>query len=145
MSATGPATGPARRFIRHTADVPIEVEQLTAGTRTVHSVNVSVGGLAFTCDEPLPIGAEVSVCIPTVRPPFHGRAVVRWHRPEGEQYLCGVEFLDAADTFRVRMVEQVCAIDQYRRHVEEEEGRTLTRDEAAREWISRFGDRFPTS
>jgi hypothetical protein len=43
------------------------------------------------------------------------------------------------------MVEQVCAIDRYRRQVLEQEGRTLSRDEAASEWITKYAGRFPTS
>ncbi len=55
----------------------------------------------------------------------------------------GVQFLDASDAFRVRMVEQVCAIEEYRRQQVEEEGRELSREEAAREWIATYGSRFP--
>jgi hypothetical protein len=42
------------------------------------------------------------------------------------------------------MVEQVCSIERYRRLMESEEGRVLTRDEAAQEWIAKYAGRFPT-
>ncbi len=79
-----------------------------------------------------------------VDPPFDAQARVAWCRPENDAYCVGVQFLGAEDAFRIRMVEQVCAIDQYRREAAEQ-GRQLTSEEAAAEWITRFADRFPSS
>jgi hypothetical protein len=80
-----------------------------------------------------------------VLPPFEARVRVVWTRPEAEGYCIGVQFMDEADAFRARMVEQVCSIERYRREVEAKEGRRLTRDEAAQEWIRRYAGRFPGS
>ena len=41
------------------------------------------------------------------------------------------------------MVEQVCNIENYRRDVEQREGRKLTTEEAAKEWIKRDASSFP--
>jgi hypothetical protein len=41
------------------------------------------------------------------------------------------------------MVEQVCHVESYRRAVEQREGRQLTAEEAAEEWISRHASSFP--
>jgi hypothetical protein len=54
-----------------------------------------------------------------------------------------VQFLDAADAFRARMVEQVCSIERYRREVRRREGRVLSGQEAAEEWIREHAARFP--
>ncbi|HEU0077282.1 MAG TPA: hypothetical protein VFQ76_06510, partial [Longimicrobiaceae bacterium] len=62
---------------------------------------------------------------------------------EGDHFCIGVQFLDAGDAFRARMVEQVCSIDRYRRQVREREGRELTGQEAAEEWIRDHAARFP--
>lgn len=40
------------------------------------------------------------------------------------------------------MAAQVCRIRQYRQEVFEKEGRQLSYDEAALEWIERFAERF---
>jgi len=133
-----------RAFIRHTAGVPIAVARVDGGAaRARQSVNVSEGGLSFLSDDEIPIGTVIEVRIDTVDPPFkaHGRVV--WTMPEGECWCLGVQFLDAADAFRVRMVEQVCAIDRYRQQVETDEGRALTPAEAAQEWIGKYAGRFP--
>ncbi len=139
-----PEYNPRRAFIRHTAGVPIEVRSVPgAPVQTRESVNVSTGGLSFTTDEALEVGATIEVRIPEVDPPFEAPARVVWASPEGERHCVGVQFLEASDAFRVRMVEQVCAIERYRREVQEEEGRTLTSQQAAAEWIGKYAGRFP--
>jgi hypothetical protein len=136
---------PRRRFIRHTADVPIEVRTLSEQhpSRTQPGLNVSEGGLSFVSDYDIPLGSTIEIRIPAVHPPFEAHARVVWRKVEEHRYCIGVEFLDAAAAFRARMVEQVCAIEEYRRQVFRDEGRILSRDEAATEWIGMFADRFP--
>lgn len=139
-----PQTTPRRAFIRHTAGVPIEVRAVPGSApRTRESVNVSTGGLSFTTDEHLEIGSTIEVRIAEVDPPFEAHARVVWSSPEGERHCVGVQFLESSDAFRARMVEQVCSIDRYRREVEEREGRTLTTQQAAAEWIGKYAGRFP--
>ena len=79
-----------------------------------------------------------------MQPPFEAKARVVWTREDEDGHCIGVQFLDADDAFRARRVEQVCSIENYRRQVEAREGRTLTRDEAAQEWITKYAGRFPT-
>lgn len=137
--------GTERRFIRHALDVPLEVQQDGVGPPvTQQAVNVSAGGLAFLFDACPVHGDIVRIRIPTVTPPFEARARVVWCRPEDDRFLVGVEFLDAADAFRARMVEQVCAVEQYRAKVLEQEGRRINSQEAAAEWIDRYAGRFPS-
>lgn len=133
----------ARRFIRHPADVPIEVQAGSAGATGGTAHNVSLGGLAIAVDCCLDPGAIVDVRIPGMRPAFETRGRVAWCREGDDGYEMGVQFLDASDAFRARMVEQVCHIEQYRRDVSEREGREMSGQEAAREWIRRFAADFP--
>ena len=148
--ADGPAVAdarynPRRAFIRHTADVPLEVRAVPGSAgKTLQSSNVSVGGLSFVSDEPLEVGSAIEIRIAEVDPPFQARARVVWSSPEGGGGYCtGVQFLDSSDAFRVRMVEQVCTIERYRRAVRENEGRVLTSQQAASEWIGKYAGRFP--
>lgn len=142
----GSHTNP-RRFIRHTADVPIEVRAVPGSAPVVQQgTNISEGGLAFVSDSCLDAEGTIDVRIPEVDPPFEARARVVWCRPEEDgQYLVGVQFLDARDEFKARMVEQVCTIEKYRKDVQEQEGRALNAQEAAAEWIQKFAGRFPTA
>ncbi|HEU0054826.1 MAG TPA: PilZ domain-containing protein, partial [Longimicrobium sp.] len=107
------------------------------------SVNVSKGGLSFATDHEVRPGDVIRVRIDEVDPPFEANARVAWAKPEGGCWCVGVQFLDASDAFRARMVEQVCSIERYRQEVEEAEGRRLTSQEAAAEWIARYAGRFP--
>ena len=63
---------------------------------------------------------------------------------EAGRCVVAVGFLDRADAYRARMVEQICHIEQYRRDVWQREGRRLTAEEAAREWIERYAAAFPS-
>lgn len=148
MEGGGPATvrqvEPRRRFIRHTTGVPIEVRAVEGGAgRREQGVNVSVGGLSFTSDTPIPLGSTIQIRITEVDPPFEAQARVVWLSPEEDHYCVGVEFLEQGDAFRARMVEQVCAIEAYR-HEQDRAGRTLTSPEAAAEWITRYAGGFPS-
>ena len=75
--------------------------------------------------------------------PFDADGVVAWCRPEANGYSVGVQFADASTQFGLRMVEQVCHIEHYRADVLREEGRVLTREQAAREWIELYAAEFP--
>lgn len=147
MAQTATATersNPRRAFIRHTVGVPLEVRAVTdSAPRAEQSVNVSEGGLSFVTDHDLPLGSTIEVRIPEVDPPFEAHARVAWRSAEDGRYCVGVQFLDAADAFRARMVEQVCSIERYRQEVKAREGRALTSQEAAAEWIGKYAGRFP--
>lgn len=134
-----------RRFIRHPAHIPIEFSSddgVLAG-EPAQARDVSLGGLAFEAENCPQSGSVVEIHIPTVNPPFHTRGRVVWCHSRDSMYEVGVQFLEHTDAFRTRMVEQVCHIEDYRRRVREEEGRELSTDEAAREWIGRFAGEFP--
>ncbi|HUG42093.1 MAG TPA: PilZ domain-containing protein [Longimicrobiales bacterium] len=137
---------PRREFLRHAVDVPLEVDRVgESAPLTERGINVSYGGLAFlstTCPE---VGDILRIRIPTVEPVFEGQARVAWCRPEDGKFLVGVQFLDRSAAFRSRMVQQVCSIENYRKGMQRREGRALTAQEAATEWIARYGGRFPDS
>lgn len=135
-----------RRFLRHPAGIPIEVVATRADADPLAppgaAVDVSVGGLAFHYPRPLERGALMTVRIPCVSPIFESVARVAWCLADASGYRVGVEFLDEQDEFRARMVEQVCHIESYRQRVRADEHRDISAEEAAREWIVKFAERF---
>jgi hypothetical protein len=135
--------GRRRAYIRHPAHVPIEVSRIPADA-AVETGDVSHGGLAFASDHALQPGMEVWIRVPRVDPSFRARARVAWCRPSGDHYWIGVTFADPDDAFHSRMVEQLCAIESYRHDVRVREGREMTPDEAAHEWIERHASGFPS-
>ena len=135
-----------RQFIRHPAGIPIEVarrDRVSIAPVAHHTQNVSFGGLAFQSERDLEPGTIVEVRIPCVRPQFATKARVVWCSAYQNSFELGVEFLEVEDAFRARMVEQVCHIENYRQEVQRTEGRKLTSDEAAIEWIGKYASEFP--
>src|SRR5690606_1830874 len=100
---------------------------------------------AFISAECPSVGDLLRLRIPTVRPPFEAAARVAWCQAEQDGYLVGVQLIDAAAAFRSRMVQQVCAIENYRKEVREREGRMLSTQVAAADCIEKYADRFPNS
>ena len=135
-----------RQFIRHPLDVPIEIrtDQRATGA-AFQTQDISLGGLAVHSDEPAEPGALIEVRIAYVDPVFEAKARVAWCRPRrgGSGFELGVSFLDAEDVFRARMVAQICYIEDYRRSIARAEGRELSSEEAAGEWIAKYASRFP--
>ncbi len=133
-----------REYIRHPSDIPIMVRQKSSlGQLSLALNNVSQGGLAFDCPMALDIGSVVDIRIRSVKPQFNVKGIVQWCHPKGECYEAGVQFVDKEDAFRVRMVEQICHIEHYKKHIRKTEGRRLSGESAAFEWIEKHGAEFP--
>jgi len=137
-----------RKFIRHPAGVPIQVnldwaddedDETTDQTIT----NVSLGGLAFLSHKPLEILQRVRISIPLIQQENFLVGNVVWCEKSDPGYEIGIEFEHSRDVFRLRMIEQICHIEEYRKEVEQQEGRKLSSQEAAKEWISKFAGDFP--
>ncbi|NKI95692.1 PilZ domain-containing protein [Rhizobacter sp. SG703] len=134
-----------RQFIRHPVDLPVQIgAENLHGPAAAHAHDISAGGLAVHVDRAVAPGAHVRIRIPYVQPAFEADARVAWCEPsEIDGYELGVTFLDAEVAFLARMVEQVCHIEDYRQSVGRIEGRQLTAEEAAMEWIERYAGEFP--
>jgi PilZ domain-containing protein len=135
-----------REFIRHPASIPVQLEELgreiSFGINTLN--NVSIGGVSCLCTKPVEEGSTVKMKVECVNPDFEITGKVVWCRAIKNRYEVGVEFVVSKDkVFLLRMVEQICHIEDYRNEVLHNEGRELSNDEAAREWIKKYADSFP--
>ena len=134
----------ARNFIRHPCDIPIHVELgSVVSSRKEYLLNIGGGGLCFRSHVSLPKGTLISIRIPLVKPIFKCEATVVWCEDRRDHYDVGVQFGEARAAFRLRMVEQICHIEQYKREINRRDGRELTSEEAALEWIEKFAADFP--
>lgn len=138
------ANSDLRSFIRHPVDVPIvcQVNETDSG-ETPQLTDISEGGVSFTTDHFLAPGATVNIIIDLVKPVFTARATVAWCHQEGHDFRVGVAFVDPGVDYKARMVEQLCHIEQYRQNVLKQEGRRLTPQQAAFEWIQKHASEFP--
>ena len=137
-----------RKFIRHPTDIPIEykLDDVVAHKKEYLS-DVSHGGLSFLSRIFLEPGSVIHLCIPIHKPVFTAEGVIVWCRRnekyEDSCYDVGVEFKEKKTEYGIRMVEQVCYIEHYKKEVSEKEGRKLTGKEAAVEWINKYAKDFP--
>ncbi|WP_148864427.1 PilZ domain-containing protein [Marinobacter fonticola] len=131
-----------RAYIRHPADIPLEVSPSYQPSAPGELRNLSRGGLAFTAQQPFPAGSDVTLVINCCPNSLKVRGQVVWCEARDGGYEVGIAFYTPAEAYQVRMVEQICQIEQYRQDVWRKEGRHLTQDEAAQEWISRYADQF---
>ncbi len=148
-----------RKFIRHPTCIPIEIavsESALIGaeantfldqpdprqSEAASMVNISAGGLAFSLLHPVSVGAEMTISMPQVWPDYAARGRVVWCRQNSAGFEAGVQFVEADEAFKARMVAQFCQIEDYRRDIREKEGRLLSSEEAAREWIVQYAEEF---
>ena len=139
-----------RRFIRHPSDVPISVheqcqtaasdEQLEKFTKIN---NVSLGGLAFFSPVAFQKGQELSISIPCINKQHELKGSVLWCKKKNTGFEIGLQFMDPNAIYQLRMIEQICHIEHYRKEVERVEKRQLSSEEAALEWIKLYAADFP--
>ena len=131
-----------RAFIRHPVDVPIQVfPQSNEALQHLSMSDVGEGGVAFQTNVAFEYGTVLRVNVPHVYPPFEASCVVCWRRVKADGFEIGVKFLDEDSRFRARMVEQVCHIEDYRQQAKKE-GRHLTAEQSAIEWIHQYAADF---
>jgi hypothetical protein len=134
-----------REFIRHPSHMPIRFD--LQGDSPQHDEklrNVSEGGLCFRSEMALEPGLAIRITIPLLGQEYATDGIVAWCQQAQNGFEVGVRFVSKQERFCVRMVEQLCYIEDYRMQVERNEGRTLSSEQAACEWIERFADRFPS-
>jgi len=135
-----------REFIRHPTSVPVQLMKQDGDTKPgINALNnVSFGGVSCFCSEPFENGCSVKMTIKCIDPSFEISGKTVWCRPNNTLYEVGVEFLVSEDKmFLLRMVEQICHIEHYRNELLHNEGREVTSEVAAMEWVEKYADGFP--
>lgn len=135
-----------RRFIRHPICYPLEYEyapkKIAERTKTI---NVSKGGLLFLSKGRLEAGKIIILKLPIRDNMVKVRAKVMHIKQDEEDsrlYNIGVSFYRYSDAFRVKLVEQIYLIDEYRRLRSVQLGHDLSFKTASAEWIKRYAKRF---
>lgn len=131
-----------RRFIRHPTTFPILVFSVDSSNGDQASLcDIGQGGLACRLQRELGPGASVTLGIPSLEQDYRvSGKVIRCSRCS-KGYQVGIQFSDETESFKSKMVEQVCQIEHYRQELRRD-GRELDSETAAREWIERFGSQF---
>ena len=136
-----------RQYIRHPTNIPIEcsIADIPLESRT-QMRNVSRNGLSFTSGKCIAPGSNIHLRIPLNSVEFDVIGVVMWCHDNDEQdvqYEMGVKFTSDETEYSVRMIEQMCHIEQYRQQIQQREGRQISSEEAGKEWMEKFAADFP--
>lgn len=98
--------------------------------------DISLGGVACNSARAFRRGTIVELCIPLLGEQARFSGTVAWCRKQVGDYMIGIAFTDEENMFRMRMVEQICLIEQYRKQREEAVGHSLAPEAVAQEWIA---------
>lgn len=134
-----------RRHIRHVTGIPIEVnleyhQDYHAANDSI--TNVSLGGLCFIASDRLEVDEQIKVRFPVINNKASIDAKVVWCNKTAKGYEVGLEFRDPEEVERLKMIEQICQIENFRHDLERREGRQLSSEQAAREWVNRYAGEF---
>ena len=135
-----------RRFIRHPICYPLEFEHAPKKIKErTKTLNVSEGGLLFLSKHSLKRGDLIILKMPLQNKVFKVKAkVMHASKDEATRNLfnIGVSFYRYSDAFKVKLIEQLYLIDEYRTLRTLQLGHEVTMQEASEEWIKRYSKRF---
>jgi c-di-GMP-binding flagellar brake protein YcgR len=139
-----------RRFIRHPLCFPLSYRVIEKSGKPeskelrTNTINVSMGGLLFAAKKPVDMGSTIVIKMPFENKVFNIRArVVHCDRnPETKLNNIGVRFYRVNDAFKVKLIEQIYLISEYRDLKSMQLGRQISLEDASREWIKRYSERF---
>ncbi len=98
--------------------------------------DISLGGVACNSTRAFRRGTAIELRIPLLGDQARFSGTVAWCRKLVEDYMIGIAFTDEENMFRVRMMEQICLIEQYRKQREKSVGHALAPEAVAKEWIA---------
>ncbi len=130
-------------FIHHPEQVAIE---LTPATHQQQEPSSPSLGLICTSQTPFEKGSALSVNFPEA--PCQESLItgtVLDCLPQQHCYQLAIEFSSADNTMRLRMLEQHAYIGLYQKYIAQYQGRSLSPEAAAMEWIERYAAWFPDS
>ncbi|MDD5669114.1 MAG: PilZ domain-containing protein [Candidatus Omnitrophica bacterium] len=139
-----------RRFIRHPLCYPLTYNVISPGAskgrKEVRSktINVGLGGLLFAAKHPAKTGDMIKIKMPFEDKVFiiDSKVVTCTKNTETNLYNIGVSFYRFKDAYKVKLVEQIYLIAEYRDLRSIQLGKEISLEEASREWIRRYSERF---
>jgi len=139
-----------RHFIRHPLSLPLEYKVIekkqTEDTSEERSttINISQGGLMFSARQPVKEDSVITIKMPFQKNIFKVNAKVTHceKSPETKLYNVGVCFYRFSDAFKVKLIEQIYLISEYRDLRSIQLGKEISLEQASKEWIKRYSARF---
>ncbi len=131
-------------YIKHPSDIPLGYFlEPTSPYVSAHMLNKHEGGMVFQTNAPLPAGAAIDLRVRLNGTELRLHGIVSHCLLIADGHCdVGVKFAEDSEHYAMRMFEQACHIEHYR-NLLGHQGRELSPDEAAQEWIERFAACFP--
>lgn len=133
-----------RRHVRQVTGIPVEVtidHQQDYHCADDSITNVSLGGLCFVASDRLEINDPIQVRFPVLNQEGSLNGKVVWCQKTRRGYEVGLEFADPGEVERLKVIDQICEIENFRQ-AEQREGRNLSGEQAAREWVEQYAGEF---
>jgi c-di-GMP-binding flagellar brake protein YcgR len=138
-----------RKFIRHPLCMPLAYKVLGASKKDevaarAQTVNVSLGGLLFSSKNMVKAGARIVINMPFEDKMFKVKALVVRCAKNAETALfdIAVSFQRIQEAFKVKMIEQIYLIAEFRDLMSLQSGQQVSLEEASKKWIKRYSARF---
>jgi len=138
-----------RRHVRHITGLPVQITLDYATHYYQHTgddsiTNVSLGGMSFIADDRFDIEQTISVRFPILNDQTTLNCKVIWCEKTSRGYEVGLKFDEADEILRLKMIDQISDIENFRQRMEAIEGRAIGSEQALREWVKRYADHFST-
>ena len=135
-----------RRFVRHPICYPLEFQIIPRNIQDRSRLfNMSEGGLLFLSKYFVHSGEAIYLRVPIQNVMHKVKAVVKHVHKNRENpafYTIGVSFCEHAEAFKVKLVEEMYAIDAYRSALSFQLGRDVSISEASEDWVKNYADQF---
>ena len=135
-----------RQFLRHPILYPLRFE-ITSEEKheDSHTLDISKGGLLFLSTHKVKPDSIITLKLPFQNKVFKVKAKVMHIEKDKDNpklYNIGVSFYQHSDAFKVKLIEQIYLIDEYRSLRSIELGHEMGMREASEEWIKRYSAAF---
>lgn len=132
-----------RKYIRHPAEIPIELMHIDQTQTETHvTKDIGLGGMCFKSLASVEKGTLVNLSIPSIKPDSQIKGKVVWCLEHRDSVDIGIQFIDQSNAFNAKIIEKLCHIKHYQKKIKQVEGRNLSDEEAAREWTEKFATDF---
>ncbi|MCF7917184.1 MAG: PilZ domain-containing protein [Candidatus Omnitrophica bacterium] len=139
-----------RNFLRHSMCFPLVFSLIKSPLKKrtkpekSKTKNISRGGLLFSSKKGVGPDSLIRIKIPFQNKIFKIKAqVVHCDKnPNTKLYDIGVKFIRPQEAFKVKLIEQLYLISEYRDLQSIRLGREISLQKASQEWIEKYSERF---
>lgn len=131
------------KFVAHPNDIPLHIEEVNHSYSQESLTVDGFCGISYLCERSYQSGQSVQLKLTEIDPDFCVIGRIYQCVEEDNSFRIFIEFPKREDCYCVRMIEQLSHIEHYRRQAKLQ-GRRLSFNEAATEWIQQFASTFPT-